>query len=265
MGNVPLRIIQISDTHLFSDKDKALLGVQTQKSFKAVLDLLRQRAEPVDFIIHSGDLSQDYSESAYIRIAEMFEEFNVPVYCVPGNHDDPKIMSAVYPRGLVSGDRHIVKKNWQIILLDSHKSGAVEGYLSHLQLSYLQHCLHTYPKHHAIILFHHHPLPVGSHWLDNLGLTNADDFWQIISKFSNVNTVLFGHVHQEFEKIVNGVKCYSTPSTCIQFMRQQDHFGLENLPPGYRWINLYDDGRLETAVVRAATYIGTFEENAAGY
>jgi Icc protein len=265
MGNGFLRILQVSDTHLFADRNKALLGVQPQKSFEGVLDLMRKESGKIDFIIHSGDLSQDYSEPAYIRIAEMLEEFKVPVYCVPGNHDDPKVMAAVYPHAAISNDRHIITKNWQIILLDSHKPGAVEGYLDHHQLNYLQHCLHTYPEHHAIALFHHQPVPVGSRWLDNLGLTNADEFWKIVYEFPRLKNVLFGHVHQEFEKVFNGIHCYSTPSTCFQFMRNQDRFGLENLPPGFRWINLHDDGRLETAVVRTDKYIGVFDEKATGY
>ncbi|VVC76953.1 3',5'-cyclic adenosine monophosphate phosphodiesterase CpdA [Aquicella siphonis] len=265
MSHGPLRIIQISDTHLFSDKDKALLGVQPHKSLEGVLEQLKQDTEKFDFIIHSGDLSQDYSEPAYVRVAEMLGVFNVPIYCVPGNHDDPKVMAQVYPRGLISNDRHIVTKNWQFILLDSHKPGAVEGFLAHEQLNYLQHCLHTYPEHHAIVLFHHQPIPVGSRWLDNLGLTNADELWNIISRFPKLKNVLFGHVHQEFDKEVNGIHCYSTPSTCFQFMRNQDHFGLENLPPGYRWINLYDDGHIKTGVVRTPKYIGEFDIKATGY
>lgn len=265
MSQGPLRIIQISDTHIFSDKDKALLGVQTQKSLEGVLARLKEDAKRFDFIIHSGDLTQDYSEPAYVRVADMLSQFNVPIYCVPGNHDDPKVMAQVYPLGLISNDRHIVTKNWQLILLDSHKPGAVEGYLSHGQLTYLQHCLHTYPEHHAIVLFHHQPLPVGSRWLDNLGLTNAKELWDIISRFPKLKTVLFGHVHQEFETIVNGIHCYSTPSTCFQFMRNQDHFGLEHLPPGYRWIELYDDGSMKTGVTRTSHYIGVFDLEAKGY
>jgi 3',5'-cyclic-AMP phosphodiesterase len=265
MGNAPLRILQVSDTHLFADKEKALLGVQPQKSFEAVLDLMRQEAGKIDFIIHSGDLAQDYSRAAYMRIAEMLEQFNAPVYCVPGNHDDPNMMADVYPYGPVANNRHIVTGNWQIILLDSHKPDAVEGHINPPQLNFLQGCLQTYREHHAIVLFHHQPVSVGSKWLDKLSLTNADEFWQIIFKFPKVKNVFFGHVHQEFVQVFNDINCYSVPSTCFQFMRNQRYFGLENLPPGYRWINLHDDGRLETAVVRVAKYIGEFDARAKGY
>ena len=247
-----LRIIQISDTHLFGDQSKSLLGVPTQKSFEAVLDLIKPKIGQFDLIVHSGDLTQDYSAQAYKRLADMLQPFKVPVYCIPGNHDDPKVMAATYPVGSVTNNRHIVTKNWQIILLDSHKPSAVEGYLNHNELNFLEHCLNDNPDQHAMVFLHHQPVPVGCRWLDKLGLSNADEFWKIVSRFSKIKAVVFGHVHQVYETEVNKIKCFSLPSTCFQFKRKQDTFGIEKLSPGYRWINLCDDGRIETNVVRTS-------------
>jgi len=260
-----LRIIQISDTHLYADREKELLGVNTHQSFQSIINLLQNEKDKIDVIIHSGDLSQDSSEHSYVKIADMLNPFNVPTYCVPGNHDDPTIMAKIYPRKTISNQRHILHNNWQIILLDSHKPGAVEGYLDHTQLSYLQNCLQAHPEHHAIVIFHHQPLPVGSRWLDNVSLMNADEFWRIISNYPKMKNIFFGHVHQQFEQKMNGVQCYSVPSTCTQFKRNQEHFSLEKLPPGYRWVHLYEDGSIETNVVRAAEYVGYFDDGAKGY
>jgi len=260
-----LRIIQISDTHLYADAERDLLGVKTQESFRAVVELLRQNETATQLILLSGDLSQDYTEGSYIRLAEMLKPFQIPVYYVPGNHDDPKMMTHVYPRETFSNHKHVILKNWQIILLNSHVSKSVAGSLDVSQLAYMQHCLQAYPEHRAIIMFHHQPIPVGCEWLDKLGLLNADEFWKIAAHYPNIHTVLFGHVHQEFSAVKNNVHCYSAPSTCIQFKRKQNNFGLEELPPGYRWIDLYDDGRLETAVVRVAHYVGVFDGHAKGY
>jgi 3',5'-cyclic-AMP phosphodiesterase len=265
MDDIPLRMIQISDIHLFADKDTALLGVKTQESFTAVIDLLQSEAGAIDLILLSGDLSQDGSDAAYSRIANLLKTFNVPIYYVPGNHDNTEVMSLIFTRETISNGNHIIFKNWHIILLNSRIPGKVEGVLDQSQLNYLQDCLQKYPKHHAIVVLHHQPVPVGSKWLDNLGLKNADDFWQLISHYHNVNTILFGHVHQAFEQEVHGVKCYSAPATCIQFKRKQDHFGLEKLPPGYRWVHLHEDGRLETGVQRVAEYVGIFDSHAKGY
>ncbi|EKD71563.1 MAG: Ser/Thr protein phosphatase [uncultured bacterium] len=265
MDHTPLRIVQISDTHLMSEKDGALLGVKTDDSFRSVVELLKQDKKKPDLILHSGDIAQDGSEKAYLRLATLLSELNVPIYCVPGNHDNPNIMANVYPQEMVSDNRHIVFKKWHLIMLNSQKPGAVEGFLDQTQLRFMQASLQLHPEHYAAIIFHHHPVLVNCCWLDKLGLINADEFWRVALHFSNIKGVFFGHVHQELEQAHNGIACFSAPSTCIQFKPRQEHFTLEKIPPGYRWIELYEDGSIQTGVVRAANYVGVFDPHAKGY
>ncbi len=264
MTEMPFRIVQISDIHLFDREEDALLGVKTNESFDAVVELLKSDQKP-DLIILSGDLSQDGSTESYIRISDKMKEFAVPVYYVAGNHDNLKILNEIYPRDNITHHRHIVLKDWHIILLNSQKVGAVDGYLDRTQISFMEHCLQMYPEHHAIVVFHHHPILVNSVWLDKLGLTNADELWASLKNFPSVHTLLFGHVHQEHEGKKNGIQYFSAPSTCIQFKRNSDNFALEKLPPGYRWVDLYPDGSLKTGVHRAAEYVGVFDLHAKGY
>ncbi len=260
-----LRIIQISDCHLFADPGKTLLGVNTQDSFQAVRDKVRAEENGIKLILLTGDLSQDHSEAAYLRLAEMMKPLRAPAYYVPGNHDDQALMARIFPRDNILTDKQLIIDNWQIILLNSQKPGAVEGLLDASQLKYMQDCLQAYPEHHAIIVFHHPPFHVGSEWLDNLCLSNSEEFWQIAPQYPNVRMVLLGHVHQEHKSTMFNIDCYSTPSTCFQFMPHQKNFMLENRPPGYRWLDLQDDGRIETGIKRVAKYVGTFDENAKGY
>ncbi len=265
MSQTPIRIIQISDIHLLADTNGSLLGVNTQESFDAVIELVRKEKEPLDLILLSGDLAQDGSEIAYRRLSSLLKVLQIPIYFVPGNHDHLKQLAHVFPTDAISNKKQVIIKNWQLILLNSQVPGIVHGHLERSELDYLEQCLKAYPEHHAIIVFHHQPVPVGCAWLDKQGLTNDQECWQVLSSYPQVNTVLFGHVHQEFEQTVHGIKCYSPPSTCIQFKRKQDKFALENIPPGYRWLNLYADGRIETGIRRVKKYIGVFEENAKGY
>lgn len=259
-----IKIIQLSDMHLFGEPENCLVGVNTHKSCKKVVDQIHKTGK-VDIILLSGDLAQDASAAAYKQLALLLNKLNAPAYYIPGNHDNLSTMMQVYPLKHISNQRHIVLKKWQIILLDSQQAEEIGGYLNPSQLMFLQQCLQNYPKHRAILLFHHQPIPVGSRWIDDLGLKNADKLWEIIAGYPIVHTILFGHVHQEFEQTVNGVECLSVPSTCFQFKRYHDDFALENLPPGYRWINLYQDGKLESAVERLPKYVGEFMPDATGY
>lgn len=260
-----LRIVQISDLHLFADPKTEMLGVNTDTSFLKVIEVLKECSPSPDFILLSGDLSQDKSISSYQRIAATLKIFPVPIYYIPGNHDDQIIMETVYPLENIINLRHIVLKQWQFILLDSHKPDAVEGFIKETELDFLENCLKTYPQHPAIICFHHHPIPIGSQWLDPLGVTNAETFWARLSPYADRCTVLFGHVHQECQGHKNGIAYYSAPSTCFQFKKNSKHFALDNIPPGYRWVDLYANSSLKTEIVRIKHYVGIFDKDSKGY
>ena len=265
MDTTPIRIAQISDIHLFANPQSELLGVKTEESIRAVAVLLQKADPQPDLIILSGDLAQDFSETAYLRIIEIFKEWNIPIYYLPGNHDDPKVMTKTYQGTPFQAGPVIALNHWEIILLNSHKPGAVEGYLAETELALLKNFLQLNQDKHAAIVFHHQPYPVGCAWLDNLCLKNANAFWEIVSEFHRVKLVLFGHIHQVSEKKYNGIPCYSAPSTCIQFKTQSDRFALEKLPPGYRWIELHANGSIHTEVRRTKNYVGRFEAKAKGY
>ncbi len=265
MLNNPKRVVQISDIHLFADTEKELLGVKTHQSFQALVELLKSAETQPDIILLTGDLSQDHSQRSYEHVVKAFSEFTIPIYYVPGNHDDIPFMQSTLSSATLSGLKHVLLDAFQLILLDSQKPKAVEGYLAQTQLDFLEDCLRKYPDHRAILVFHHPPVPVGAAWLDAIGLQNADELWTILTQYPNSHTILFGHVHQEFETKKNGINCFSTPSTCVQFKKNSPDFSLEKLPPAFRWIDLYSDGTLKTGVCRVADYVGVFEAEAKGY
>jgi Icc protein len=103
----------------------------------------------------------------------------------------------------------------------------------------------------VLVAMHHHPLPMGSAWLDGVALRDADAFWDIIGEHENVRAVVCGHVHQQSERLHNGVLFVSTPSTCAQFLPKSEFFALDERPAAARWLELHPDGRIETEVTWA--------------
>lgn len=260
----PIKIIQISDIHLFEDQSKSLLGVNTNHSFDELVSLVKSNTK-ADLILLLGDLSQDASPESYRRLAARLESLNTPIYCVPGNHDSPEIMQKIFPLGPISNEKQILFDHWQLILLNSNKPNSVEGQLVPSELLFLQKCLDQYPDRKAVICLHHHPIPVGSTWLDHIGLWNANELWDVLKNYSYVDTILFGHIHQVHEGKKNGVRYFSSPSTCIQFKTNSNDFSLDKVGPGYRLVELYSNGEIKTSVKRVDHYVGTFYPNAKGY
>lgn len=56
-----VRILQITDTHLFAGETDTLLGINTLHSYHAVLDAIVKQQLPADLIVATGDLVQDQS------------------------------------------------------------------------------------------------------------------------------------------------------------------------------------------------------------
>ncbi|WP_240500248.1 hypothetical protein [Halioglobus japonicus] len=100
---------------------------------------------------------------------------------------------------------------------------------------------------------HHQPVAVGSAWIDEQMVADADAFWALTERFAGVRAVLWGHVHQQIDRQRGSVELMASPSTCVQFAPGSDNFKADAQAPGYRWLDLHPDGRIESAVSRLTT------------
>jgi Icc protein len=106
---------------------------------------------------------------------------------------------------------------------------------------------------------------MGSRWLDTMAVDNADEFFSIIDRHPQVRGILWGHVHQEFDTMRSDVRLMASPSTCIQFLPGSGNFAVDAAAPGYRWLSLYPDGRIETGILRLSEVPGSVDLASAGY
>jgi len=248
-----VRVLQITDSHLFAKKHETLLGVNTWESYQAVLNAIRAQQRSCDLIVATGDLAQDHTAAAYQHFAEGIASFDAPCVWLPGNHDfQPAMYSALQDAGISSAKRVFVGEQWQILLLDSQVFGVPHGELSEFQLDWLEKKLADSPQRHTLLLLHHHPLPSGCSWLDQHSLRNAAELDNVLQRFPQVRTLLCGHIHQELDLDWNGRRLLATPSTCVQFKPHCANFTLDTIAPGWRWLELHADGTLTTEVCRLA-------------
>lgn len=252
-ANSVIRLLQISDTHLHAAADSRMRGVTTYATMLAVLEHVKKDARwPVDAILATGDIVQDESRAGYERFRATVAPLGVPVLSVPGNHDDPKLMNEVLTGGQFQVGGELRLGPWSIIMLSTFLAGEDAGGLGPARLNGLRQSLAANPGQHVLVAMHHHPLPMGSIWLDGVALRDATAFWDVIDAFPNVRVVLCGHVHQASDQERKGVRFLSTPSTCAQFLPRSDFFALDERPPGLRWLSLHADGRIETEVAWVA-------------
>jgi len=260
-----LQLLQITDTHLFSDRGKDLLGIKTLESYEAVVKHASRYAAACQAVLSTGDLSQDHSRQSYLDFTSQIKALDLPCYWLPGNHDMQSVMLPSLLQEGLAQTKQIISDFWQIILLDSQVEGVPHGFLSEQQLAFLQQALNEYADKHTLICVHHHVLPVKSAWLDQHILKNHEQFMDVIKPHSNVRAVLSGHVHQAFDVEYNNVRFLTSPSTCVQFKPNCDDFSVDDQAPGYRYLALNKDGSIMTKVERIAHGVFTTDKDATGY
>ncbi len=247
----PLRIVQLSDCHLFADVSGKLLGLNTQFSLDKVLELIRREQPNPDLILATGDLSQDASFESYQRLDDALERFQVPVYWLEGNHDKPApMLEALHAQRDRMSPCVLEQGAWTIVMLDSTIPGEVPGELFDEDLTFLDNALRNARGEHLMVCLHHHPVPMGCAWLDTQLVGSADKFFEVIDRHPKVRAIIWGHVHQEYDSTRNGVRLMAVPSTCVQFKPGSEDFAVDDANPGYRWLDLHADGRIDTGVSR---------------
>jgi Icc protein len=260
-----VRILQITDLHFLAETNHTLLGVDTERSFAAVLEATNLKNETADFALLTGDLVQDPCVASYQRLQKWLTRLEIPCYCLPGNHDDVGLMGEILPGGNIHCQPQILLDRWQIICLDSTIPRHPGGRLANSQLDLLDTLLDEQPERYALVALHHHPVLSGSAWMDTMVLENANEFFAVLKKHPQARVVVFGHVHQEMDCRKDALRLIATPSTCFQFKPRNASFALDEIPAGYRWIELYSDGTMDTGVRRIEEIPAGLDFSCRGY
>ncbi len=259
-----LRLIQITDCHLGAQPGGRLLGMDTDHSLATVIELARREQPVADLLLATGDLADSGTDTAYRRFLTAVDGLARHTRCLPGNHDD-----AVRLYGLLAGDergeRVTLLGDWLVVTLDTSVPGEVGGFLRDSELTLLTDALNRHRQRPALVALHHPVLPVGTAWLDPQRVANADAFWAAIAPFPQLRVVIGGHVHMQTDVVHRGVRVLTSPSTCIQFAQGSDDFRLDALSPGYRWFDLYPDGRVDTGISRVSGVEFSVDMAASGY
>mgnify|MGYP001811643566 CR=1 FL=1 len=228
-----LRVVQLTDTHLCARDGGTLLGMDTDHSLQAVIELVRGERPELDLVLGTGDLADGGAREAYERLRDYFDGLCMANFWLPGNHDDHDAMLSV-TAGAPRLYREIRAGQWQIVLLNSQVPGEVGGELGAEELAFLEAALAEGAKAglHALVSLHHQPVTVGCGWLDEQMVSDASALCQLLDRYDGVRALLWGHVHQEIDRDRNGVRLLASPSPCVQFAPGCDKFQADDLPPG---------------------------------
>lgn len=242
-----LRVLQLTDTHVFADRAGELRGVRTWESLSSVVDHYERGDWRADLVFLTGDLVEDDSREAYRNLRLVVDRLRLPVHVVPGNHDVPALIREELPRyrycDRTSG------AGWTLIGLSTHAPGRVDGVIAPQELARVADLLARAETDAVALFLHHPPVSLGSSWMDAISLENRQSLFELIERFPVVRVVVFGHAHQVFDKSADGLRIVGTPSTGRQFLPQAEEFAVDDRPPAYRRLEFGPDGRFDTDVI----------------
>ena len=158
----PFIIAQITDCHVgergspFDDQFEsgAHLGA-------AVRHIMTMDPQP-DVVIATGDLIHEGQREEYEHFSEMLSPLSIPVYLIPGNHDDRDNMRSVFadhdylPAGQFL-QYSVDEQPLRLVFLDTLIPGETGGELCGERLTWLAEKLDAEPNRPTFIAMHHPP------------------------------------------------------------------------------------------------------------
>ncbi|MGA3845855.1 metallophosphoesterase [Ralstonia nicotianae] len=219
-GNKTVTVVQITDPHLFADRDSELMGYRTYPMLSKTIDAIRGHDFRPDACFLTGDISQDESADSYELARFELERLGIPVFWIPGNHDDRGRAEAVFGQSerihrlskLTTGD-------WDFIHLETCRRGADEGYLSDPDFERFVSDVEASAgagKQIAVVM-HHHPVPTQTPLLDGYMLQDGERLLSFLDDHRQVRLVICGHVHGDYQLQYGSQTIEVCPATCFQW------------------------------------------------
>lgn len=169
-----------------------------------------------------------FSEYSYKIIANQFDQIHIPIYWIPGNHDNIPMMTSVFKNyhNFFCVNR-LDLSDWSLIFLNTKLNGTDNGFLSKHELLKLENEIKSSPKkNQKCVIMHHPPCLVGTPLIDQYRLNNPDDFWSIAK--NKIHLVICGHVHGDYSIKINNAYVETSPATCLQWVKGSEVINIEN-------------------------------------
>ena len=236
---MPLRVIQISDSHLRADPGVPYRGQDADANLERVWRSA-QGWNP-DVILLTGDLSEDESPASYERLLKMVDG-EIPLLALPGNHDNPETMQEYFPNGPWGEPFAFETGSWLMVCLDSKLPGRIEGGLSEQSLERLKEILAQSTREHVLLALHHQPIPVNAPWIDRYPLSNPEPFLELVESEPRIRCVTWGHIHHHFAENREGVMFLGSPSVAVNSKAGSVRFDTDPAGPACRTLELDRSG-----------------------
>ena len=264
MTSESMIVCQISDMHVRAGGGLAYGVVDTAAHLKRCIAHMLALKQPPDAVVMTGDLVDGGKPEEYALLREIISPLAMPVYLIPGNHDERVALRAAFPDHAYLNQfppfiqYAIEEHELRIVAVDTVVPREDGGELCAQRLEWLALTLATAPQRPTLLLMHHPPFATHIAFMDEIGLAAPDPLAQIVAKHPQIERILCGHLHRPIQARFAGTIACTAPSTAHQVTLDlapdaPETFIME--PPAY-YIHAWTAA---TGVVTHTAYVGEFE------
>lgn len=254
-----MKFIHITDTHLVKNGE-LLHQLDPQKRFELCVRSIRENHTDAHCIVVTGDLADRGEPEAYEFFKHEISTIGLPVYSIPGNHDERDNYHQQFPEIEVDAAgfvQYAVETPAGVfLLLDTKLDGSSAGTFTEQRQQWLRDTLKRYNNDPVFLFMHHPPFDLHLPCIDKIGLDEKEAFASVVNSHANVRHIFFGHAHRPLSGHWKGISFSSMRGTNHQvkldFKDQNIHPIDEN--PEYAVVFIDDDQLL----VHTHAYLSDF-------
>jgi len=221
-------VAQITDLHIGASVDVDFAGkkarIDPAAALKNTVNALNKMATRPDAVVATGDLVADGAVDQYRIFRELVADLQIPLFLVPGNHDDRSALRSVFSdHGYLSAEpdslAYVVddlSNSIRLVCLDTLVANQHGGHLGERQLNWLDQTL-TESNRPVLLFMHHPPISTGIPVFDEMGCDDGERLGALIEKNPQVLAIGCGHVHRSIHAMWHGAMLHVAPSASYQY------------------------------------------------
>ena len=265
-------LAQLTDLHIREPGRLAYGRLDTAPYLRAAVQAINALPQRPHAVVLTGDLTDFGRAAEYEYLSEMLAPLTVPLYLLPGNHDERAQMRRIFAQHTYLGDGEFVQycvsvgessgqdPGLRLVTLDTVDAGAPSGRLCARRLQWLDDTLKRHRGEPVVIAMHHPPFETLIGHMDRIGLLEgAAALAEILTAHPTVERVICGHLHRTIYTRLGGVVVSTAPSpahqVCLDLSPDAASAWILE-PPGFQLHAWSGPGRMVTHVAAVGRFDG---------